>query len=223
MTPLTDLVFLGAGGHAAEMYSYLSDLQAIGEEVNLLGAIDEVNPSGPWEGSRILGDFGVFAALMDQRTSPLRYITAVGDNALRRKLVRKAEEAGRATPWTLRHPTALVGRSVRIGVGTLLAPGSIVTTRTEIGRHCILNVKATVSHDCVLGDYVNINPNATIAGWVHIGEGAFVGAGATVIDHVSVGEWSIVGAGTVVIDDIPSFVTAVGVPARIIKRHQPRE
>jgi acetyltransferase EpsM len=37
---------------------------------------------------------------------------------------------------------------------------------------------------------------------------------------VTVGEWTIVGAGAVVIADLPADVTAVGVPARII-RHRP--
>jgi acetyltransferase EpsM len=40
------------------------------------------------------------------------------------------------------------------------------------------------------------------------------------IEKVKVGEWSIIGAGAVVVQDIPPRVTAVGVPARIIKHHE---
>jgi acetyltransferase EpsM len=79
-------------------------------------------------------------------------------------------------------------------------------------------MKASVAHDCVLGDFVNINPGATICGWAQIGEGAYIGAGAVVKDKAKVGAWSIVGAGAVVIKDIPANVTAVGVPARVIKQ-----
>jgi len=43
--------------------------------------------------------------------------------------------------------------------------------------------------------------------------------GATVINRVSIGDWTIVGAGAVVVDDLPAGVTAVGVPARVIVRH----
>ncbi len=36
----------------------------------------------------------------------------------------------------------------------------------------------------------------------------------------TVGAWAVVGAGAVVIHDIPTYRTAVGVPARVIKQHR---
>jgi sugar O-acyltransferase (sialic acid O-acetyltransferase NeuD family) len=224
---IPEIVILAAGGHAAEVYSYLADLELTGTPVRLLGLIDDGKPAGAWEGSCILGGFDALAGLLAARAgTPLGYLTAVGSNPLRRRLVARAEQAAAGRPlfpWTLRHPTALVGRRVEIGEGTLLAPGSLITTRSRVGRHCILNVKVSVSHDCTVGDFVNLNPGVTICGKVHIGEGASIGAGATVIDGVSIGAWSIVGGGAVVIRDIPSNVTAVGVPARIIKQHEPSQ
>jgi acetyltransferase-like isoleucine patch superfamily enzyme len=76
-----------------------------------------------------------------------------------------------------------------------------------------------VHHDCVIDDFVNLNPGVTLAGNVHVGEGSFIGVGATVIENLVIGEGSIVGAGAVVIKDLPAHVTAVGVPARIVKWH----
>jgi sugar O-acyltransferase (sialic acid O-acetyltransferase NeuD family) len=222
MDPI-DLVLIGAGGHGAELLSYLMDLRAAGQPVNLLGVVDEGKPVGPWEGTHVLGDFADLARLLGSLPRSVHYLTAVGQNATRQALVRKAEAAGAITPWTLRHPSAQVGRSVEIGGGSCLAPNSVVTTRVRVGRHCILNVKASVSHDCTVGDYANINPNATVCGNVRIGEGAFIGAGATISNGVSVGAWSIIGAGAVVIRDIPAHVTAVGVPARVIKHHPSQE
>jgi acetyltransferase EpsM len=112
-----------------------------------------------------------------------------------------------------------IGRDVVIGAGTLLAPGCIVTTTAQVGRHCILNVKTSVSHHCVIGDFACLCPGSTLCGNVRVGEGAFIGAGATLINGVSVGRWTVVGAGAVVVHDLPDHVTAVGVPARIIKHH----
>jgi sugar O-acyltransferase (sialic acid O-acetyltransferase NeuD family) len=218
-----ELVLLAAGGHAAEVYSYLVDLGAAGTPVRLLGLIDEGWPVGEWEESRILGGFDALERLLaDRPDAPLAYLSAVGNNRIRQALVGKAEKAASGRPlfpWTLRHPAALVGRRAEVGAGTLLAPGSIVTTRTIIGRHCILNVKVTVSHDCVVGDFTNINPGATVCGSVKIGQGCFIGTGATVSNGVSIGDWAVIGAGAVVIRDVPSHVTAVGVPARVVKQH----
>jgi sugar O-acyltransferase (sialic acid O-acetyltransferase NeuD family) len=218
-----DLVILGAGGHAAELLSYLADLEKAGRPMRLLGLIDEAKPPGDWEGHRILGAFDALRRLLDSHgDAPLAYLTAVGDNRARQRLVAKAVAlAGRRplVPWGLSHPKAAIGRSVTIGEGTVLAPGSIVTTRTQIGQHCIANVKVSVSHDCTVANFVNLNPGVTICGNARIGEGAYIGAGATVINGVSIGAWSIVGAGAVVVRDIPAHVTAVGVPARVIKQH----
>ncbi len=48
-----------------------------------------------------------------------------------------------------------------------------------------------------------------------------IGCGACVLGYVTVGHDSLIGANAVVISDIPPYATAVGVPARVIKRSIP--
>lgn len=221
-THVERVVIVGSGGHGSELQSYLEDLRRHGGPVELMGFIDDRRQSGKWNGAEVLGNLDALAELLkEQATGTLHFITAVGDNKVRRDLVARLSriDETRLSPWTLRHPASLVGRNVQIGAGTCLAPGSIVTSNARIGSHCILNVNTSVSHDSVIGDFANINPGAVIAGNVQVGAGAYIGAGATLIDRVKVGEWSVIGAGAVVIDDIPAHVTAVGVPARVIKHH----
>lgn len=214
------IVIVGAGGHASELQSYLRDLNGDGESFELIGLVDDNRPIGAWNDSRILGGVSQLRTILDD-DQDVSFITAVGDNAIRRSIIERIEAVvPEINAWTLLHPRSIVGRGVEIGEGTCLAPGSIVTTNARIGSHCILNVNASVSHDAIVGDFVNINPGAVVAGNVRVGTGVYVGAGATLIDQVSVGEWSIIGAGAVVIDDIPSHCTAVGVPARVIKHHE---
>ena len=213
-----EIVIIGAGGHGTEVYSYIQDLAAADPNLRVIGFVDEYKPRGPWLDAEILGNF---EDLRDGPYEHLHYITSTGDNQRRREFASKMESLTRpkVQAWSLIHPLSAVGRDVEIGAGTCLAPGSIVTTRTRIGRHCILNVHVSVSHDCLIGDFVNINPGAVVAGNVRLGDGCYIGAGATIIDKVSIGEWATIGAGAVVVDDIPARVTAVGVPARVIKRH----
>jgi carbonic anhydrase/acetyltransferase-like protein (isoleucine patch superfamily) len=45
-----------------------------------------------------------------------------------------------------------------------------------------------------------------------------IGAGSMLLGNISVGNSAKIGAGSVLLRDIPSFATAVGVPARIIGR-----
>ena len=217
------LVIVGAGGHGAELASYLETLARPGQ-LELAGVLDDARGAGPFGASAILGGVSDLPQLLTGPAAPTHYITAVGDNRIREALVARIEAlaSGRLVAWNLHHPGAIVGTSARLGSGVCLAPGSILTTRLSIGDHTIVNVKASVSHDCEIGEFVNLNPGVTICGNVRIGRGAYVGAGATVIDKVSVGAWTVVGAGAVVIDDVPAGVTVVGVPARIVKQHTVR-
>jgi len=215
-----NLLIIGAGGHGSEVRAYIEALTATQRRLRLLGFIDDNRTRGTWLGTEVLGRLSDLQELARSReTSYFGYITAFGDNSIRRHIVQTIEsfQLRNLRPWTLVHPTSLIGPKVEIGVGTLLAPNTIITTHAHIGHHAILNVRASVSHDCVIGDFVNLNPAAVICGSVEIGEGSYIGAGAVVKDRVRIGRGVTVGAGAVVIHDLSDGVTAVGVPARVIK------
>jgi sugar O-acyltransferase (sialic acid O-acetyltransferase NeuD family) len=214
-------VVFGAGGHAAEIRGYVLELIRRGWDGELLGFLDDGLEPGVHKNLQVLGPINALVGRGPEVLDGLFYLTAFGSNALRRKVVERIETlyAGRIAPWTLIHPAASIGEDVAIGEGACIAPGATITSRVEIGQHVILNIKASVSHDCLVGDFVNLNPGVTVCGKVKIGDGANIGAGATLIDGVSVGRNAIIGAGAVVIHDIPADVTAVGVPARLVKRN----
>jgi sugar O-acyltransferase (sialic acid O-acetyltransferase NeuD family) len=214
------VLIVGAGGHGREIAAYVQDILRGGWDGRFLGYLDDepgLNRLLP----QCIGRLDVFADRPPEFFHDLYFLTAMGDNAARRRVVETLARlyGDRLLPWTLVHPTCYVGEHVEIGFGTCLAPGALVTCKSRIGRHCIVNVKASVSHDCTIGDFVNLNPAVTVCGHVTVGEGAYIGAGATIIDRVSVGAGAVVGAGSVVIQNVPPDVTAVGVPARVIKQN----
>ncbi len=47
-----------------------------------------------------------------------------------------------------------------------------------------------------------------------------IGAGAKVLGGICIGNHVRIGANAVVLTDIPAFSTAVGIPARILPRHE---
>ncbi|MFH2106783.1 MAG: acetyltransferase [Candidatus Micrarchaeota archaeon] len=147
------------------------------------------------------------------------YVIAVGDPAKRKEIDAKVAETGKKTEaLTIIHKSAIVSKHVKIGSGSMISAGAIILPNAILGRHCIINTSATIDHDCELGDYVNISPGAKISGNVKIGECATIGTGATIIDGVTIGKNAIIGAGASVISDIPADSTAVGVPAKVIKK-----
>jgi acetyltransferase EpsM len=216
------LVIVCAGGRASEVASYLRDLQIAGQETVVLGYVDDHRFDTTFEGAPILGGIAQLGELLDRyQDQQIHYLTAISDNRTRADLVRRIEGLGAANllPWTLCHPTAIVGQSVAIGAGTCIAPSAVITAHATIGEHCTVNVMSSISHDTVLESFVNVDSGVSIGSHVTLGQGSFVGAGATVTGDVQVGEWSVIAAGSVVTDDVPSHVTVAGAPARIVQRH----
>lgn len=219
---MKNIIIVGAGGHGKELLSYIQDARKSDEDIQVVGVIDENKPKSDWAKTNIIGNFDDLKKYLDSnKKKEFSYITAVGNNQVRKKFVEIIDtmHCDNLKAFNLVHPSVYVGDEVELGEGICLAPGSMITTYSKVGKHCILNVNASISHDCIIGDYVNMNPGVTICGDVTIGKGCYIGAQATIIDKVSVGDWTVIGAGAVVTEDIPSNVTAVGVPAKVIKNN----
>ena len=103
------------------------------------------------------------------------------------------------------------GDNVMLCDGTLVGPGVI------IGNHLTCRTGSIISHNVTIGNNVYISPGVTACGDATLKDGCDIGAGATILPWVTIGRHTIIGAGAVVTEDMPDNVTAVGVPARIIK------
>lgn len=76
----------------------------------------------------------------------------------------------------------------------------------------------------VIGDDVSILQKVTLGGTgkeqgdLHpkIRDRAFIAAGATILGNIEIGWGAIVGAGSVLLESILPYVTAVGIPARVL-------
>jgi sugar O-acyltransferase (sialic acid O-acetyltransferase NeuD family) len=214
---MTDVVIIGAGGAAREACWCFQEDSRDTRKWNVLGFVDE-NPALAGASFCDLPVLGDFSWLRHHSTKNFQVICAVGNPPLRKRLAERAAGMGLGF-CTAIHPSVIASKWVEIGPGSVICAGSVLTTDVVIGAHVIVNVACSVSHDSVIGAYCNINPGCRIAGAVRLGEGVDLGMGSAVIQNKSVGEWSIIGAGAVVTKNIPSHVTAVGVPCRVIKTH----
>jgi serine O-acetyltransferase len=133
-------------------------------------------------------------------------------------------------PKLLRAPMTLIyrllSRSAEL-IGGIHLPYTVrLGRRVRIWHH-----GGIVLHARSIGDDVHIRQNTTFGVAIRgrnraipiIGDRVDIGCGACVLGAVTIGHDSLIGANAVVVTDIPPYSTAVGIPARVIKRSPPDE
>lgn len=138
-----------------------------------------------------------FKALLYYRLSSKLYIR--GHYFLARYL---CERAKRKTGIEI-HPGAKIGKDLFIDHGFGVV----------IGQTAIVGDNVTMFHGVTLGGTGNekgTKRHPTIE------DNVFIGSGAKILGNITVGKDSKVGAGAVILKDVPSGVTVVGVPGKIV-------
>lgn len=88
-------------------------------------------------------------------------------------------------------------------------------TGIVIGRGVVIGKNCTIQHGVTIGEkYIDANADGK---YPEIGDDVAIGTGAIVVGGIKVGSNSIIGALTFVNQSIPSYSTAIGIPAKIRK------
>jgi galactoside O-acetyltransferase len=120
----------------------------------------------------------------------------------------------------------------------LLADGDgLIRIGNRVALNVHVQINASIGGEIVIADNVLIGPNVLlrasdhaatrievpiwqqghVSGYIKIEDGVWIGGNATILKNVTIGRGAIVAAGAVVNRDIPPYVVAGGVPARVLK------
>ena len=102
------------------------------------------------------------------------------------------------------HPGAKIGKGLVIDHGT----GVVIGETAEIGDNCTLYQGVTLGGTGK--DTGKRHPT--------LGNNVMIGAGAKVLGPFRIGDTAKIAAGAVVLEEIPANATAVGIPARVVRR-----
>ncbi|MEC1177747.1 acetyltransferase [Metasolibacillus meyeri] len=202
-------ILIGDSGHSKVIEDCI---RANGHQV--IAKLDDRYQSVFKEDVYIKGPMTIIQDLLDEKT---KVIISIGHNATRRKIAQRIQLSEECY-GTVIHPSAIISPTSTIGYGTVVMPNVVVNADSIVENHVILNTSCIVEHDCAVQSFVHISPSAVITGGVSVQEGTQIGARASVNPTVKIGKWTMIGAGSTVTHHIPDNVTAVGVPAKIIKK-----
>ncbi len=138
----------------------------------------------------------------------------------------KAVRAHRRANWCYHHGLKFIARAIsqhalhRTGIE--IHPAATIGRRLFIdhGTGVVIGETTVIGDDCTLYQGVTLGGTGKDKGKRHptLGDHVMVGAGAKVLGPIEIGNHVRIAAGAVVLQDIPSESTAVGVPARVVRR-----
>lgn len=214
---MKELYIIGAGGLGRETAWLAERINRERQTWEIRGFIDD-NES-LW--GTVCGGYPILEGLvyLKELVHEVWCVCAVGNAAVRKKIIESLGGADHIHFATLIDPGADISERVSVGEGSIICAGNIITVDICIGRHNIINPDCTIGHDAVLDDFVTLYTSVNVSGQVKIGECAEIGTGANIIQGKKIGDRTVIGAGAVVIKDIGSDCTAVGCPARVVEYH----
>ena len=138
----------------------------------------------------------------------------------------KAVRAYRKAHWFYEHDMHFIARyiSQRAAKQTNIEihPGAKIGKRFFIdhGTGVVIGETAEIGDDVTIYQGVTLGGTGKDVGKRHptVGNGVMIGAGAKVLGPFKIGSNTNIAAGSVVLHEIPENSTAVGTPARVIKR-----
>ncbi len=205
------VIIVGAGGFGRELHNWLGDVLKRGKtQWEFKGFLDD--------NLNALKDFSieekVIGTIDDWVPSPDEvFLCGLGNPKMKKYCCQLLLERG-AVFETLIHPTAIVGRNVNIGCGSVICPRVNLTCDVNIGAFVTMNVNSGMGHDASIGSWSTVSAYCDITGWVKIGSGVFIGSHATVLPKIRVGDNAVIGAGSTVVINVAEHTTVFGVPAK---------
>ena len=116
----------------------------------------------------------------------------------------------------------LISQVARSATGIEIHPGATIGKSFFIdhGMGVVIGETTVIGDNCSIYQGVTLGGTGKDVGKRHptLGDNVMVGAGAKVLGPFTIGDNSKIAAGAVVIKEIPEESTAVGVPARVVRK-----
>jgi sugar O-acyltransferase (sialic acid O-acetyltransferase NeuD family) len=211
--PSRQLLLIGAGGFARETAEAVRAINIRCPEWELLGYLDD-DPGLVGVLRSGLPVLGPIDLLHEYPQAALVICTGRPDNYSSKRAIASRLDLPDDRYATVVHPTAAIGSTSTVGVGSVLLGHVDLTADAVVGRHVAVMPQTVITHDVQIGNWATLASGVRLGGGVTVGEGAYLGSAVSVREGVTIGAWSMIGMGAVVTRDVPPDRLWFGSPAR---------
>jgi acetyltransferase-like isoleucine patch superfamily enzyme len=189
------VIFIGSGAVAAEVSSYIEDLNKINnQQIIIAGFLDDSFDNYKKYASNYMFSSEYLGRITDWDFSDkYHYILGFANINARANLINKLDLL--SINWlNIIHPTVQISNSAIIEKGTIIYPNCVIGPNVKIGRFNLITSFSFVSHDCILGEN-NFLSTSGLSGNVTIGNNNFFGIRSTILPSVTIGNDNTIQAG----------------------------
>ncbi|WP_415988106.1 NeuD/PglB/VioB family sugar acetyltransferase [Butyricimonas virosa] len=204
-----DLVIIGAGGLAREVYDLACICFKDDSSFRIKGFIAD-SPMQLYSEKYppYLGRIEEYSILPEDV-----FFCAIGNVYARKKCAEIILNKG-GEFINLIAPGVFISPNAKIGKGVAIKWDSVLNSGVEIGDFSYIQTNVLFGHDVKVGSYCQISAMSFFAGGTKISNLVDINPGVRVIQNIKIEEGAKVGIGSVVISNVKSKTTVFGYPAK---------
>ncbi|MBQ7198218.1 MAG: NeuD/PglB/VioB family sugar acetyltransferase [Selenomonadaceae bacterium] len=210
---MKNLIIIGAGGFAREVYWHAQMASGFDSEWTIKGFLDGDVKLSAEEYAKLPGDVTLLGDVDSYEIHPDDVFTcAVGTPAVRKKLIEKMLARG-GKFINIISEYAHIFPAAKIGQGVIIGLDNGISDHAELGDFAIMNNVSYLGHDVKVGKFTCIMSHVDVGGAAQIGDEVFIGSHATLLPKAKVGNGAYVGTGSVVLKKVSAGAKVFGNPA----------
>lgn len=193
---MENIIIVGAGGMGREVLAILKNCNAISQQYQIEGFVDDGKTAGDVVNNiPVLGGLDYLNSI-DKKTG---VVIAISLPNIRKVIFEKITNPNIYFP-TITHPSVIISDKdfVSMGQGCLLCINTVLTTNITLGDFVILNAGAILNHDVQVGDFSTIMPGVNISTGAQVGEGCYIGTGSKISKPAVISAWEKLPAATII-------------------------
>jgi bifunctional N-acetylglucosamine-1-phosphate-uridyltransferase/glucosamine-1-phosphate-acetyltransferase GlmU-like protein len=199
----TNLVFVGGGGLALEVYTFMLDQDFF--NINGLTVKGVLNAYANCELLAQYPELPYLGLIEDYVSGPNDKAIIMLGGASDRARIAGVLSRLQLPLFSYIHPSAIISSTAVIADGCYIAPHCVISANAVLEANVLLNVYSAVGHGSKVGAHSVMSPYSVVNGNCILGETVYLGTRVALFPKTTIEKYSLIDAGCIIRENIPAF------------------